>query len=89
MTELEKYRKKIDDIDNQIINLIATRTAWTYKISRYKARNNILVIDEKREKEVYSRINKLAIEQHIDENFAKKVFDIIIEECRKIQRIKR
>lgn len=89
MQEVEKYRKKIDKIDEKIIELLQTRTAIVYEISRYKARHNILAIDEKREQEVLKRVQELAIKNYIDENFARKVYEVIIEECRKIQRIKR
>jgi chorismate mutase len=89
MQEIEKYRKEIDRVDEKIIELLQIRTAIVYKISRYKARHNILAIDKKRENEVLKRVQDLAIKHYIDDNFAKKVYEVIIEECRKIQRIKR
>lgn len=89
MTDLEKYRKEIDKIDQQIIELMGARTAIVYQISRYKAKQNILNIDKKREEEIFKNVKELAIKNYIDENFAKKLFEVIIEECRKIQRIKR
>jgi len=89
MTELEKYRKEIDKIDEKIIELLHARTAVVYEISRYKAQHNIMTLDKKREEEIQKRVKELAIINYIDENFTKKVFDVIIEECKKIQRIKR
>lgn len=89
MTELNKYRKEIDKVDEKIIELLHIRTAIVYKISRFKAKNNIMTVDEQREDEIRKKVKGLAIKNYIDEDFAKKVFDVIIEECRKVQRIKR
>lgn len=89
MAELDKYRKEIDKIDEKIIDLLHMRTAVVYKISRYKAKHDILTVDSEREVEIQENVKKLAIKNYVDENFVKKLFDVIIEECRKIQRIKR
>ena len=45
------YRSKIDDIDQQLVNLFAQRMAISAEIAGYKKENNIPVFDPKRERE--------------------------------------
>ncbi|MFH0819389.1 MAG: chorismate mutase [Patescibacteria group bacterium] len=88
MKELIKLRKEIDEIDHKIIELLAERTIVVYKISRHKSRNNMLVVDEGREKEILVKINKYAEDYNLSSEFVNNLYKSIIEYCRGIQRIR-
>lgn len=49
MTELEKYRQLIDEIDTKIINLYEERMEVVKKVIQYKLDNNIAITDSNRE----------------------------------------
>ena len=48
---LEDARKKIDDIDTNIIDLLSKRLSFVSVIARYKLKQNINRKDEKREED--------------------------------------
>ena len=49
--ELEEYRKEIDEIDEQLVALIARRMAVSEKIGRFKAQNGMEIYVPAREQE--------------------------------------
>lgn len=60
MTELEKLRDRIDDIDQSILNLFAQRMEVTRKVGEYKLEHGMAVLDTEREKEVLAGKTALA-----------------------------
>jgi len=52
MTELEQYRREIDRIDGELVQLFLERMAVTGKVGEYKQRAGIPVLDAGREKQV-------------------------------------
>lgn len=52
MTELEILRKKIDEIDKQLLPLFLSRMECTSEVAEYKRKNNMPVLDKKRELEI-------------------------------------
>ncbi|WP_287197012.1 chorismate mutase [Thermococcus sp.] len=77
MVELErlhKLRKRIDEIDEQITELLEERARIAKEIGEIKKELNLPIRDEKREKEVLKRAGKF-----------KKVFEEIMEVCRNVQ----
>ena len=77
------HRRKIDEIDNKIMNLVEQRLNNARKIGEYKKKNKISIIDKKREKEILqSRIKN----SKLSKDFTKKLFLTIILESRKVQK---
>ena len=52
---LKQLRDKIDELDNQIIELLEKRFKGTNKISTYKKENNINVEDKNREQNILKK----------------------------------
>jgi chorismate mutase len=52
---LKQLRDKIDELDNQIIELLEKRFKVTNKISTYKKENNINVEDKNREQNILKK----------------------------------
>lgn len=82
---IEEYRKKIDEIDEQLIRLLEERLDISVKIGEYKIENNLDVFDEKREKIVVEKnISRVENEDYRDlaEDFIKNLMDV----SKKLQR---
>lgn len=56
MENIEQYRIKIDEIDEQIQQLITARAKIALKIFKEKQKNNIPIYDPKRESEILKMI---------------------------------
>jgi monofunctional chorismate mutase len=52
MDELKKARKEINAIDDKLLLLLSHRMKVVKKVGEYKIKNNIPIVDKKREKEV-------------------------------------
>ncbi len=78
MNNLENLRKEINDIDDRIVALMEKRMCVAARIADVKKETNAAVRDEKREKEVVSRLKKncgARFLPYIDE-FYQTVFEI-------------
>jgi len=82
---IEELRKKIDKIDDKIINLLSERLKYAIDISKYKKQNNIKIKQENREKQIFDRIEKLAEQKNISVFFVKKLYRQIIDETVKAE----
>ena len=80
---LEKLRTKVDQYDNQIIELLDRRFELIREIGRYKASHNLPVIDMTREKQVLSQ--KVARASITSRHLVENIFKLIISESRRIQ----
>ena len=90
MNELKKYRKSIDNLDSQLLKVLAKRFKVTQKVGEYKAKHNLSATDKKREKELLLDRRSLAKKLGIDQNLASQLFKSIIYYTKKNhKRIKR
>ena len=55
MSELDGYRKKIDEIDREITRLFEERMDTVIKVGEYKKKNNLPVLNKDREQEVIEK----------------------------------
>ncbi len=81
--ELTALRKQIDFVDSLILELTNLRMALAVNTVKYKGK----VAAKKREKEIlqkFQRETKKLI--HLDNKFTKKLFDILMEHSKKIQK---
>ena len=75
---IRKTRKKLDLIDNKILNLIKKRTSLVDRIlSEKKFKNQI--IDKKRIKFIFKNIRKKSLRKKIDPNITKNIWDAMIK----------
>ena len=65
---LEKSRKRIDDIDNDLVNLISERTSLAKDIVSAKCFLGMDIYDKSREDEIHSKVIQLARRKDIDED---------------------
>ena len=70
-------REEIDKIDNELIDLIQRRTSLSKKIVLSKFALNKDIFDPKREKLIYEKIEKIAIEKNLNQNTKNSLIEIM------------
>lgn len=79
MSELETYRKEIDQIDTELTRLFEARMETVLKVGVYKKARNLPVFDASREQKVIeknvARLKNKQFEQEITE-FFQQMMDI-------------
>ena len=83
MEDLSKIREKINEIDNQIIELWKERMETCLSVAKYKQENNLPVLDTKRENELLNRISNMAGEDL--EVYSRVLYDTIMNVSRSYQ----
>lgn len=75
--QLQIWRNKIDKIDNKIILLLYKRTQVVYQIGKWKKKHKIMIIDNKRWKQVLKSKTNLAKNYKLNKNAIIKIFNTI------------
>jgi len=86
MNEIEQLRTQISQIDAKIIELIAKRQKTAKRIGDYKKKNNMQVVDNTREVLLREFHDTVCAEHNLSPTMVAKIFEILIEESRKVQR---
>lgn len=81
--ELNEYRKKIDEIDDKIIELLKERIKIVEKVGKWKRNFNKEISDNERENEIYKRISK---NLNIEISKAKEIYEGIIKYCKEMEK---
>ena len=76
--ELKKLRNRIDQIDSELIKLLAERMRVVSDIASYKKENEISIPQEKREKEVIEAAKREARQLGLNPNFVEDVIKVVI-----------
>jgi chorismate mutase len=84
---LGQCRERIDDVDRRIISLLNERTNIVEEIGRIKGEAQLPVYEPKREDQVFANITG-SNSGPLSNEAAKRIFERIIDEMRKIQRDK-
>ena len=74
-----KLRKKLDLLDNKLLNLIKRRSVLVKKVLKQKTSKN-QIINRKRIKTVLNNIRKKSLIKKIDKNLTKRIWKAIIKE---------
>ena len=80
IAELSALRASIDNIDAALVHILAERFKCTQKVGRLKAEHNLPPADPAREAAQIERLRTLALEAHLDPDFAEKFLTFIITE---------
>ena len=83
---IEDWRRKIDEIDRKLVELLNERSKCVIEIGKIKKAQNLSVYDPNREQEILRRI-KEASTGPLDGDGLQRLFERILEECRQIERI--
>ena len=78
--ELLEARDKIDQIDSQIITLLAARFEHTHRIGKLKATHSLEALDSSRESQKLAEIRALCEENGLNPELVNDLFTQIMEE---------
>ena len=84
--ELTNHRIKLDQIDLEIIKLMAKRMNITIQIGHLKSKNNIPIYQENRWNTVLKERMEFGEKMNLDQHFIKKYMEIVHEESIRIQK---
>ena len=79
-TQLETFRKSIDNLDAILLHTLAERFKVTQAVGRLKAEHNMPPADKDREARQIERLQELAVESALDPEFAEKFLTFIVAE---------
>ena len=86
MSELLKpYRDQIDQLDVQILNLLAQRFEIVRNVGHLKSNKDITIIQSQRAQEVVDHVITIAKEKNIPADLVKNFYLNMIEEAHKIE----
>lgn len=74
---LQVSRKRIDEIDNDLVDLIHERTSLAKSIVMAKEFLGMEIYDKNREKDVHAQVLKLANEKDIDEDILSQIMNML------------
>jgi chorismate mutase len=86
MDDLEQLRKKVDEVDEQIILALRERAKACKVIGLVKKKKGLPVRDISRENEVYTRVKQKAVEFHLDPVQVEAVYREIVNMCSAVQK---
>jgi chorismate mutase len=83
--EISDWRRKIDDIDEQIVRLISERAAAAQAIGELKQKGNLPIYEPRREQEVFEHVRSKNNGPLTDIEM-QDIFERIIDVMRGVQR---
>ncbi|PWY57625.1 chorismate mutase [Legionella qingyii] len=86
MYTLEELRKKIEQTDANLIEILAKRQELSKQIGILKSKEGKKITDHSREKQLFEYYEHLSKQYHLQEEFINRVFKIIISNSRKVQK---
>ena len=85
MEDIEKLRKRIDEVDEQILHSLSERTKISAAIGLMKRKQGLPVKDDDRETKLYVNIKKRAAELGLDTAQVEAVYRKIVAMCTSVQ----
>ena len=76
--KIRKIRRKLDNLDNKLLNIIKIRTSLVHKILKNKKTKN-QIIDRKRINMILKNIKKKSIKKKIDTELTKRIWSNMIK----------
>jgi chorismate mutase len=86
MTRLEELRRRIDDIDEQLVRLLSARAECALEIGHEKKSAGLEVYQPSREAEVLGHVQRVNMGP-LDDGAIKRLFERIIDEARRLERL--
>lgn len=86
MANTDELRSMIEEIDQSIIECIATRMEIADKLAEAKKKEKMLYWDESKELEVINRYHELCEEVGLTEDEARRIADVILHISKERQR---
>jgi chorismate mutase len=85
MQEIKQLRKKIDEVDEQILQSLSERAEISKSIGLLKEKHGIPIQDFPRENDVYAHMRKKAAELGLNPAHVEAVYRQIVNMCSAVQ----
>ena len=85
MDERERIRKRIDEVDQEILNALSERASLAKQIGDYKKKMQLPIVDVAREQRILERIVEEAGKKGLPKDKTGRVYREIINLCRSVQ----
>ncbi|MBM7565222.1 chorismate mutase [Paenibacillus sacheonensis] len=79
MADLAELRANIDDIDRQLVSLLARRFQCTEEVGKYKERQGLPAQDAVREAQQFQKIEAYARQHGLNTDYAEAIFRHIMD----------
>ena len=89
MQEIRHLRKRIDEVDEQILQSLSERVEICRSIGLVKEKHGIPIQDFPRENDVYANIREKAAELGLDPAYVEAIYRQIVNMCSAVQDAKR
>jgi chorismate mutase len=83
--DLADWRKKIDEIDRQLVRLLNERARCVAEIGKIKRQGGLPIEASSREEKVFENVRS-ANQGPLDDDELRRVFERIVEEGKRLQR---
>ena len=85
MSDLDGWRKRIDEIDQQLLKLLNDRSQCAVEVGHIKKRSNMAAWQPEREAEILRNVVK-SNRGPLDDAAIRRLFERIIDEARSLER---
>ena len=76
--DLEQIRQDLDDLNNEIVDVVAERMDIVTKVAEYKDENDMQIVDEEREEQVKQEFERLYQEKGLPEDRGRELAELLI-----------
>lgn len=80
VSSLEDLRDRIDELDNNLISLLANRMEIARSIGEYKKKNGVTILQNSRWSEILEKRTKQGTDKQLTADFVMKIFESIHQE---------
>ena len=88
MEEIRQLRRRIDEVDEQILQSLGKRAEICRSIGLVKDKHGMPIQDSPRENDVYAHIRKRASELGLDPSHIEAIYSEIVNMCSIVQGLK-
>ena len=86
MTRLDELRRRIDELDEQLVRLLSERAECALEIGREKKAAGMGIYQPSREAEVLNHVQSVN-RGPLDDEAVRRLFERVIDEARRLERI--
>ncbi len=83
---ISAWRKRIDELDSQLIRILNERAQCAIEIGKIKRRKRMAIYDPKREEDIVRQM-QVHNPGPLDDQGVRRLFERIIDESRRIERV--
>lgn len=82
--DIKEWRKRIDELDEQLVRLLNRRSRYAAEVGRLKRRANQAVYQPEREQEILERVQRMN-GGPLGNDALKRLFERILDEARTVE----